>query len=213
MQMLYIYKMRFILILCVFHGFGLNAQVSDSLDKIKIEKYLFEKHKAVKAYTTRARSNLLSMWENGPYKIDSPEISAALKTGWRVYGVCSYVHGIQSPAFKKTLFIDNRDSIFELVNDDVTLFNQALKQRGKAGDVKTMALAVMQILTSRWCIVVDFKKEMLAIVKKKGKYICKVEMGKGYRVETDPAYMWRVEFDAKLNCTKAWFRADLPPVP
>ena len=76
-----------------------------------------------------------------------------------------------------------------------------------------MALAIMHILTAQSCVIAEMKKDLFTVNKKRGKYICKIEYGHGYRVEKDPAYWWWVEFDEKFNCTRAWFRADLPPVP
>jgi hypothetical protein len=191
----------------------IEDNVKDSLDMALVTKYLLDRHHAVKAFTSRSRNNLLTQWEDGPHKMDSPEVQSSLKPGWRVYSVCSYAHGIPSPNFKMTLFIDDLDSIHELKYDDVTLFNQALKSDRKATDVKPMSLAIMQILTSQFCVITELPKDAMKVTKEKGKLVAKIEIGHGYRVEKDPAYWWWIEFDKNMNCTKAWFRADLPPVP
>ncbi|MFI5202973.1 MAG: hypothetical protein ACHQF2_00640 [Flavobacteriales bacterium] len=191
-----------------------GASNSDSLDIVRIERYLLTTYNAKHVDKNRDRNSRANdLYESGPYKVESKEIVLSVDPKYRIYTVCSATHGIPAPSFRMTVVIGPDTTIQTLKYNDCSMLNSILKKERAKTDLKTMAVAVMKILTCQSCINEAFSPDEMKTSKTKRLYTYTVSKGEGYGDKTRPAYEWKVQFDKNYTCVLASFNADLPPVP
>ena len=195
-----------------------NAAIDSTSDAGKhllpVQQYLLDKYGARKASENREDNiDLELLWEYGPFRIEDAEILYAFEKNYSFYVVCSNVHGIPSPSFRKILIVNSGASVMEMKYDDHVTISNCLRKNRNKNDLKTIAVGIMKILSHQYCLNVFPDPNDVKMSKKNGLFNFSCKKGTGYSDPQRAAYAWTVQFDMQLNCVRSKLICDLPPVP